>query len=161
MTQMLRCIEVAQEFPDAELTGINLSSANLPTWQPSNCEFSQHDVVPVQKFDIVYARFTRSGIRNCPTMDQVEEYLKPGGMIIWMAQDPKLYQGWPSKPFPQVQTTRSQTLVTRLSELTHWVSHGTSSAITEPDTYEPFVPDALMDKINKGLWSRRNLDRST
>jgi len=158
---MFRCIEVAQEFPDAELTGINLSSANLPTWQPSNCEFRKDDIVPAQQFDIVYARFTRSGIRNCPTMDQVEEYLKPGGMIIWMAQDPKLYQGWPFKPFPQGQTIKSQTLVTHLSELTHWVSHGTSTAIAELDTYEPFVPDALMEEISKGLQSRTNLDRST
>jgi hypothetical protein len=154
------CIEVAQAFPDAKVTGIDHSSANLPTWGPSNCEFRKDGVDPAPQFDIVYARFMRSGIRNCPAVDEVEQYLKPGGMIIWMARDPKLYQGWSYKPFPQEQTPPLQTLVTHLSELTHCEFDETLTTIPERNAYKPLVTDALKE-INKGLWSRTNLDPST
>jgi uncharacterized protein (DUF2132 family) len=93
-------------------------------------------------------------------MDEVEQYLKPGGMMIWMARDPKLYQGWSYEPFPQEQTTPLQTLVTHLSELTHWDFDETSTVIPERNAYRPLVTDALKE-INKGLWSQKNLEPLT
>jgi hypothetical protein len=53
-----------------------------------------------------------------------------------------------------------QTLVTHLSELTHWDFDETLTVIPERNAYRPLATDALKE-INKGLSSQKNLDPLT
>ncbi|KAF9947852.1 hypothetical protein BGZ72_010221 [Mortierella alpina] len=82
-------MEMANEFPDATLTGIDLSAVFPTTIIPGNCRFMQHNILhrfpfPDNTFDFVYQRLLIAGLT--PTdwgrvLLELERVTKPGGWI--------------------------------------------------------------------------------
>lgn len=80
---------MANEFPDATITGIDMSAVFPQTIIPSNCRFIQHNVLeplpfPDNSFDFVYQRLLVAGLtpENWVTvLSELERVTKPGGYI--------------------------------------------------------------------------------
>ncbi|KAF9416577.1 hypothetical protein BGZ76_004653 [Entomortierella beljakovae] len=80
---------MANEFPDAIVTGIDISAVFPTTIIPTNCRFIQHDVThglpfPDNTFDFVYQRLLISGLTPQNWSDilvEMERVTKPGGWI--------------------------------------------------------------------------------
>ncbi|KAL2004052.1 hypothetical protein VTN02DRAFT_557 [Thermoascus thermophilus] len=80
-------IDVADEFPRAEVIGTDLSAIQ-PSWVPPNCKFYVDDVEsdwtwsPDQKFDFIHGRGMAGGIGDWHRLyRQAYEHLKPGGWL--------------------------------------------------------------------------------
>jgi hypothetical protein len=64
---------------------------------PPNCRFEIDDVNNGLahfrgQFDVVHARLIGSGLKDFrKTMQDVEEYLKPGGIVLWVDADYDVY----------------------------------------------------------------------
>ncbi|KAF9967791.1 hypothetical protein BGZ70_008181 [Mortierella alpina] len=82
-------MEMANEFPDATITGIDMSAVFPTTVIPGNCCFVQHNVLdPLpfadNTFDFVYQRLLVTGLRPQDwifVMSELERVTKPGGWI--------------------------------------------------------------------------------
>lgn len=80
------CIDMADEHPEAEITGIDLSPIQ-PTFIPPNCKFEIDDVTaawtyPPSHFDLVNIRSLYGSIADWPALyAQVYEHLAPGGWL--------------------------------------------------------------------------------
>ncbi|KAK4643962.1 hypothetical protein QC761_300560 [Podospora bellae-mahoneyi] len=79
-------IDFADEFPDCEVTGIDLSPIQ-PTWVPPNCKFELDDAsqpwtFPDNHFDYIHFRYMIGCFKDWPAVYR-EAYrcLKPGGWI--------------------------------------------------------------------------------
>ncbi|CAG9940765.1 unnamed protein product [Clonostachys rosea f. rosea IK726] len=79
-------IEVGDQFPSAEVLGVDLSPIQ-PSWIPPNVRFVVDDVespwlYPRDHFDYIHSRHTVMAIKNWPRLLRRSlEHLKPGG---WM-----------------------------------------------------------------------------
>ncbi|KAF9952398.1 hypothetical protein BGZ70_000611 [Mortierella alpina] len=81
--------EMANEFPDATLTGIDMSAVFPTTIIPGNCRFMQHNILqrfpfPDNTFDFVYQRLLIAGLtpKDWPrVLSELERVTKPGGWI--------------------------------------------------------------------------------
>jgi hypothetical protein len=66
---------------------------------PPNCRFEIDDVNNGLahfrgQFDVVHARLIASGLKDFrATMQDVEECLKPGGIVLWLEVDYDMYAG--------------------------------------------------------------------
>ncbi|KAG0197243.1 hypothetical protein BGX28_009256, partial [Mortierella sp. GBA30] len=82
-------MEMANEFPDATITGIDMSTVFPTTIIPGNCHFLQHNILdplPFQDntFDFVYQRLLIAGLRPQDwiwVLSELERVTKPGGWI--------------------------------------------------------------------------------
>ncbi|KAG0308612.1 hypothetical protein BGZ97_013319 [Linnemannia gamsii] len=82
-------MEMANEFPDATVTGIDLSSVFPSAIIPGNCRFLQHNILeplpfPDNHFDFVYQRLLISGLTVegwAKVIKEFERVTKPGGWI--------------------------------------------------------------------------------
>ncbi|KAG0264281.1 hypothetical protein BGZ95_003624 [Linnemannia exigua] len=82
-------MEIANEFPDATVTGIDLSSVFPSAIIPGNCHFLQHNILepfpfPDNHFDFVYQRLLISGLTPegwVKVVKELERITKPGGWI--------------------------------------------------------------------------------
>ncbi|KLO14705.1 S-adenosyl-L-methionine-dependent methyltransferase [Schizopora paradoxa] len=79
-------IQLADEFPDVEVTGVDLAPIQ-PDMVPPNCTFELFDAqlipYPDEHFDIVHARGVHTGIRNYPLfLEEIARVLRPGGLVI-------------------------------------------------------------------------------
>ncbi|KAF9089669.1 hypothetical protein BGX23_006547 [Mortierella sp. AD031] len=82
-------MEMANEFPDATVTGIDLSAVFPSAIIPGNCRFLQHNVLepfpfPDNHFDFVYQRLLISGLTAdgwVYVIKELERITKPGGWI--------------------------------------------------------------------------------
>ncbi|KAG0352095.1 hypothetical protein BG005_008436 [Podila minutissima] len=82
-------MEMANEFPDANITGIDMSPMFPTTIIPENCRFLQHNVqqplpFPDNSFDFVYQRLLLAGLTPDDwkkVMSELERITKPGGWI--------------------------------------------------------------------------------
>ena len=80
---------MANEFPDALVTGIDLSAVFPSAIIPSNCRFLQHNInepfpFPDNHFDFVYQRLLISGLTAenwHKVLQELERITKPGGWI--------------------------------------------------------------------------------
>jgi ubiquinone/menaquinone biosynthesis C-methylase UbiE len=78
------CIEMADEYPSAQVLGIDLSPEQ-PTWVPPNCKFEVDDFelewsYGDNRFDMIHARFLVGSISNHTELyKRVYNALKPGG----------------------------------------------------------------------------------
>lgn len=93
--------ELANTIPNAQVTGLDISSAQYPprrTWL-DNCQFSLYDVLqPVpetlkEKFDVVHMRFLLTGalrVDKAIIIERLWSLLKPGGYLQWIELQ------WPS-----------------------------------------------------------------
>ncbi|KAF9901902.1 hypothetical protein BX616_002101 [Lobosporangium transversale] len=82
-------MEMANEFPDATITGIDISIVFPTTIIPSNCKFIQHNILnplpfPDNTFDFVYQRLLVAGLTHenwIFVLKELERVTKPGGWI--------------------------------------------------------------------------------
>ncbi|KAG0368745.1 hypothetical protein BGZ54_001227 [Gamsiella multidivaricata] len=80
---------MANEFPDATITGIDMSPVFPTTIIPSNCCFVQHNILdplpfPDNHFDFVYQRLLVAGLTPdewTRVLAELERVTKPGGWI--------------------------------------------------------------------------------
>ncbi|KAG8768465.1 hypothetical protein FRB91_010007 [Serendipita sp. 411] len=87
-------IEMAREYPDAEVLGIDLAPVPVDgDTLPSNCRFEVDNINLGLahfggQFDVVHIRFVGSGLQNFKErMKDVHNCLKPGGIVIWVDAD--------------------------------------------------------------------------
>lgn len=80
-------IEAADEYPSAEVTGIDLSPIQ-PQWVPPNCRFivdnaeEEWPYGPARAFDFIHWRVLAGSIDNWPRLyEQAFHNLKPGGWV--------------------------------------------------------------------------------
>jgi trans-aconitate methyltransferase len=90
----LWAIEAADEFPSAEVTGIDLSPIQ-PAWVPPNCKFivdnAEDDWVYSSKFDLIHWRVLASGIRDWPRLfAQAYANVKEGGWVEAQEHDVRI-----------------------------------------------------------------------
>lgn len=90
-------IDIADEFPDAEVIGTDLSPIQ-PTWVPPNCHFYVEDVEgewpyqPGEEFDFVHGRGMGGSISNWDRLyEQAFNSLKPGGWIEMHEYETDMY----------------------------------------------------------------------
>lgn len=80
---------MANEFPDAHVTGIDMSPVFPTTIIPSNCRFIQHNILqplpfPDNTFDFVYQRLLVAGLTPeewIRVVKELERVTRPGGWI--------------------------------------------------------------------------------
>ncbi|KIO32978.1 hypothetical protein M407DRAFT_18134 [Tulasnella calospora MUT 4182] len=100
-------IEMARQFPNAEITGMDIVPANSDHEIPSNCSFECDDAnlgfghYP-ECFDVVHARAVSSGISNYPEfLKDVWGILRPGGLFLAIEGNVGLF----NKDFEPITTT--------------------------------------------------------
>ncbi|PNP74497.1 hypothetical protein FNYG_12120 [Fusarium nygamai] len=83
-------IEMAEEFPSAEVIGTDVAPTQ-PDWVPPNCHFEVDDIErewtwKEDSFDFVYARDLLLAIRDWPALiDQTYTHLRGGGWVEFQA----------------------------------------------------------------------------
>ncbi|KAI6045759.1 S-adenosyl-L-methionine-dependent methyltransferase [Pisolithus marmoratus] len=90
-----RAIDLADEFPTAEVIGVDLAPLQ-PREVPENCTFELCDLdqfflpYPSEHFDVIHARFMHTGISNYPRfLNEIARMLRPGGLVILVEPDPE------------------------------------------------------------------------
>ncbi|KAG1827210.1 S-adenosyl-L-methionine-dependent methyltransferase [Suillus subaureus] len=88
-----RAIDLADEFPSAEVIGVDLAPIQ-PREVPANCTFELCDLdqfylpYPSEHFDVIHARFMHTGIENYPRfLHEIARMLRPGGLVILIEPD--------------------------------------------------------------------------
>ncbi|KAI8225905.1 Secondary metabolism regulator LAE1 [Colletotrichum sp. SAR 10_96] len=91
-------IEMAQQYPQAKIMGVDLSAALLPTNVPSNVVFEVEDATDPwdrekNSLDFVHMRnLVGGGVPEWkPLFEQAYEHLKPGGMIEFAEVRPRYF----------------------------------------------------------------------
>ncbi|PVF95576.1 S-adenosyl-L-methionine-dependent methyltransferase [Serendipita vermifera] len=92
-------IAMAREFPHAEVVGVDLAPCPIDSEElPSNCRFEIDDInLGIsqhfrEQFDLIHCRLIASGMKDFrKVMVDVEQCLKPGGMVVWMDVDFDMY----------------------------------------------------------------------
>ncbi|WWC64242.1 uncharacterized protein I303_106851 [Kwoniella dejecticola CBS 10117] len=98
------CVEIAREFPEAEVIGIDLVPIQ-PDNLPDNCSFTIDDITkglpyPDGTFDLVTGRLLVMGLRDYPSLlTDVARVIKPGGMYVATEPDINLilHDGGPER----------------------------------------------------------------
>jgi SAM-dependent methyltransferase len=95
-----RSSEIAKEFPHCEVVGVDLAPVPLEKMDlPPNCRFEIDDVNLGLthfrgQFDVVHVRLVATGLKDFrKTMQDIEECLKPGGIVLWLEFDYDLCTG--------------------------------------------------------------------
>ncbi|KAF5573982.1 phosphoethanolamine n-methyltransferase 3 [Fusarium pseudoanthophilum] len=89
-SQRIWSIEMAEEFPSAEVIGTDVAPTQ-PDWVPPNCHFEVDDIErewtwKEDSFDFVYARDLLLAIRDWPALiDQTYTHLRGGGWVEFQA----------------------------------------------------------------------------
>ncbi|BDD55176.1 hypothetical protein MPDQ_007670 [Monascus purpureus] len=80
-------LDMAEDFPQAEIIGVDLSPIQ-PHWAPPNCRFFVDDIEsdwtfrPEEAFDFIHARSLAGGIADWDRMlQQAFAHVKPGGWV--------------------------------------------------------------------------------
>ncbi|RYP40332.1 hypothetical protein DL767_001789 [Monosporascus sp. MG133] len=85
-------IDVADEYPSAEVIGIDISPTQ-PTWVPPNLRFEIEDVqldwtFKPESFDFIHIRYMYGAIDDWPKLyGQMYRFLKPGGWFQHLEPD--------------------------------------------------------------------------
>ncbi|CCA67628.1 hypothetical protein PIIN_01456 [Serendipita indica DSM 11827] len=102
-------IEMAKEYPNASIVALDLAPAPIDLENiPPNCRFEIDDVNlglshyhGNSRFDIIHTRCIGSGINNYANMMRdVEACLKPGGLVIFIDGDMRMYEEDGVTPVP-------------------------------------------------------------
>jgi hypothetical protein len=95
---LYRAVEMAKEFPWADVVGVDLAPCPIPTEKlPTNSRFEIYDINKglscfEGQFDMVHLRFVGSGLKDfSQRMKEAHSCLKPGGIVIWVDADFELY----------------------------------------------------------------------
>lgn len=94
----LWAVEMARSFPQAEILGVDITSALLPKDVPPNLTFEITDVTEPwgpRLYDLIHIRNpVGGGIKDWPALiAEVWAHLKPGGQIELSSMRPKFYDG--------------------------------------------------------------------
>ncbi|RXK38728.1 hypothetical protein M231_04038 [Tremella mesenterica] len=87
--------EIAAEYPDADVIGLDLSPMQSRKGVPPNCKFVVHDAskgfpFPTGFFEVVHCRLLMSGIRDWRAfIDEAVRVVRPGGLLVMVECD-----GW-------------------------------------------------------------------
>ncbi|KAF0542536.1 S-adenosyl-L-methionine-dependent methyltransferase [Gigaspora margarita] len=89
------CFEIAQEFPEADVYGIDIISSFPSEIKPSNCYFQECNItdgLPFEDndFDYVFMRHMFLALRDCqwvPLLNEIMRVLKPGGVFEFVEFD--------------------------------------------------------------------------
>ena len=106
------CIDFADENPQAEVTGVDLSPIQ-PAWMPPNCKFELDDLeqdwtYPMDAYDFIHSRNVLNSIADAPKyFRQALDCLAPGGYIEIAEIEGRMYSDDDSLPkdFPTVVAT--------------------------------------------------------
>ncbi|KFA67629.1 hypothetical protein S40285_04952 [Stachybotrys chlorohalonatus IBT 40285] len=80
------CVDIADEFPSAEVLGIDIAPTQ-PEWVPPNCRFELDDIEQPwtskpNTADFIFCRDPIASVRDFPKLlDQSFVHLKPGGWV--------------------------------------------------------------------------------
>lgn len=102
----LWAVDMAQTYPNAEILGIDLTSALLPKDVPPNLTFEIADVAEPwgpDMYDLIHSRNPiGGGITDWPALvTQAWNHLRPGGQIEFTSMQPKFYgRGSSDTDFP-------------------------------------------------------------
>ncbi|PVG02067.1 hypothetical protein CPB86DRAFT_811956 [Serendipita vermifera] len=95
---LCRVVEMAKQFPWAEVVGVDLALCPIPIEKrPNNTRFEIHDINTglsnfEGQFDMVHLRFVGSSLKDfAQKMKDVHSCLKPGGIVLWVDADFELY----------------------------------------------------------------------
>lgn len=99
-------IDVALQYPNAEVLGLDLAPVNPSSTAPSNCRFETGDASAGLKkygrFDIIHARSVLQGVKDYPALcADIAEVLNPQGIFISVEGDAGLYDKNKVKYGPQ------------------------------------------------------------
>jgi SAM-dependent methyltransferase len=89
---------MAKEFPHCEAIGVDLAPVPLEKMDlPPNCRFEIDDVnLGLShyngQFDVIHARWIAGGLKDFrKTMQDIEECLKPGGIVLYLDADYEMF----------------------------------------------------------------------
>lgn len=88
---------MAREFPHAQVLGVDLAPVPGVDNLPNNVRFEVDDINLglshfEGQFDVVHIRLVGSGLKNIrKSISDVENCLKPGGVVLWLDIDYDLY----------------------------------------------------------------------
>jgi len=86
-------IDMARQFPQADVLGIDLNEPHVDESTPSNCRFEKHDMNSgmlgyTGRFDVIHARAIASGSKDWrATIQEFEKILRPGGILLLFDPD--------------------------------------------------------------------------
>ncbi|EIW85136.1 S-adenosyl-L-methionine-dependent methyltransferase [Coniophora puteana RWD-64-598 SS2] len=93
LTLTRRRLDLADEFPGAEIIGVDLAPIQ-PRDVPANCTFELCDLdqwylpYPTGHFEVVHARFMHTGVGNYARfLHEIARMLRPGGLVILIEPD--------------------------------------------------------------------------
>ncbi|KAG9027522.1 hypothetical protein FS837_004247, partial [Tulasnella sp. UAMH 9824] len=82
-------IEMARQFPNADVVGLDLVPVNAGSQRPSNCRFEICDAnegldrYPSGSFNVVHIRLMLQGVKDYHKLfDQIHRMLRPGGVLL-------------------------------------------------------------------------------
>ncbi|KAG8932998.1 hypothetical protein FRC01_011398 [Tulasnella sp. 417] len=86
------CIDMAKEFPDADVVGMDLVPVKASSVPPSNCHFEVGNAdtdlattYAAESFDLIHARSMMQGVKDFPSFFQnVRRMLRSGGVLLIM-----------------------------------------------------------------------------
>ncbi|KAF2453799.1 S-adenosyl-L-methionine-dependent methyltransferase [Lineolata rhizophorae] len=96
-------IDAAEEYPDAEVTGNDLSPIQ-PKWVPPNVQFEVDDVESewaprAAPYDFVFARYLAGSIKDWPRLvGQIHRNTRPGGWVEFQDYAAPYSQGGAARP---------------------------------------------------------------
>ncbi|KAG8927375.1 hypothetical protein FRC01_007571 [Tulasnella sp. 417] len=86
------CIDMATEFPDADVVGMDLVPIKASSVPPSNCHFEVGNadtdlatMYSAESFDLIHARSMMQGVKDFSSFfHNVRRMLRPGGVLLMM-----------------------------------------------------------------------------
>ncbi|PVG02066.1 S-adenosyl-L-methionine-dependent methyltransferase [Serendipita vermifera] len=151
-------IEMAKQFPWVQLTGLDLAPCPIPPKDlPTNCQFKVHDINTglsqfENQFDMIHIRFVGCYLKDIvQRMKEIHACLKPGGIVLWIEYDFKIYGTEQIKYiYPATGDNPDGSWVSRiLAELRRACMEIGSDV------------DGIDDVVERGLWSDPYIDSET
>ncbi|KAJ5559218.1 S-adenosyl-L-methionine-dependent methyltransferase [Penicillium sp. DV-2018c] len=151
-------ISIADEFPSAEVIGIDLSPIQ-PTWVPPNVRFIIDDLnqdwsFPAESFDFIHVRGLAGCVDDWPEfLDQCYDHLKPGGRLEIAELEPSCYSDDGSFP-EDCYFNKWQTEFHRLSAVQgrDWLPMGSVPALIKDSSFEDV--DTNIHMVPVGTWPK-------
>lgn len=156
---------MAREYPNASIVALDLAPAPIDAENiPPNCRFEIGDINlglshyhGDSRFDVIHARCIGSGINNYANMMRdVEACLKPGGLVIFIDGDMRMYEEDCVTPVPVGQEDENGVEIGKGS----WL-HRIAREVRYAAIYKGSDVPGLEDCIDLGLFGHPLLEPSS